>query len=108
MTTDPSNLLRMLEPAVRPGPASGVAPRRASAAPFEVKPFEQLLQEARQEPVAAEKVQGTSADNKPGPLDALADFGHIQNASLRQQLQDIHAAARGSHIESPQRLSPPE
>lgn len=108
MTTDPSNLLRLLEPAVRPGPAAGVAPRRASAAPFEGKPFEQLLQEARQESTSAEKVADTSADNMPGPLDALADFGHIQNASLRQQLQDARAAARGSLTESPQRLSPPE
>ena len=45
MTIDPTQLLRQLEPAVRPVYAS--APLHAGRAPFEGKTFDQLLAEAR-------------------------------------------------------------
>lgn len=75
----------MLEPAVRPGGVSRVAPDRAGSAPFEARPFEQLLQEAQQQtdPGSVEDAKSPAAQ----PLDALADFTRIENASVRQQLE---------------------
>ena len=77
-----AQLLRMLEPAVRPGNLP--APARVPTLPVEQRDFESLLQEAAAagEAGAAESVTEVAA----GPLAALADVGRIENPSLRELL----------------------
>lgn len=91
MSTDPTQLLRMLEPAVRPGGTSQVAPDRASPAPFEDRPFDQLLQEAQKQ--ATQEDEAGSSRPTTSPLVELADITRIENASLRQQLETARNAA---------------
>jgi len=97
LSTDPTNLLRMLEPAVRPdgrsAKVSGAAQQGAESAPFEARPFDQLLQEAKQGgPIEAAAADSSTA-TPPRALASLGDMTHIENASLRQQLE---ARANGS------------
>ena len=79
------DLLRMLEPAVRPigTPARPVQP----TAPIEQRPFDQLLAEAQRtqgDPAAdIDNVEPPSAS----PLAALSGVSHIENGSLRTVLQ---------------------
>jgi hypothetical protein len=81
----------MLEPAVRPGGASQVAPDRAGPAPFESRPFDQLLQEAKTK--AAPPDENPEAEPPATrPLAELADITRIENASLRQQLESARNA----------------
>lgn len=100
MSTDPSILLRLLEPAVRPdggkftqgtgGPAPG-------AQPFEQTPFEKLLKDARGPAETAQLAdnaasnagregQGTGIEKQADPLAKLGDMDRIENAALRQAL----------------------
>ena len=97
MSTDPVNLLKMLEPAVRPGGAAPTATRGAAPVPFEARSFEQLLQEAKpaDTPAPASAPGPGPHNNAPPvppappnhPLRGLADISRIENASLRQQLE---------------------
>lgn len=82
---DEVNLLRMLEPAVRPTDAARRAVRPAT--PIERQSFEQLLAQARQ----TQPDDGTSpaeqAVDRRRPmmlLDRLADAGHVQNPGARR------------------------
>ncbi|MEM9414068.1 MAG: hypothetical protein AAGA29_01150 [Planctomycetota bacterium] len=108
MSADPASLLRMLEPAVRPGGVAGVAPRRAGDAPFEAKPFEQLLQEARVQSASAQEAEGASPAKFPNPLADLAGIARVENASLREQLEKARATAPQLLSESPESPSTPE
>ena len=113
MSTDPTILLRMLEPAVRPvGPAvggsAGIAPGRAGDAPFEKKPFDQLLLEAREQQPKDELKTSDTPAHRPNPLAPLGDFARIENASLREQLEQTRATAQQLLSDSPERPSPPE
>ena len=93
------DLLRMLEPAVRPGglPAGTQKPR----VPIEARSFDTLLEEARHmnESDSASQETGVSqaAGNpaKPGQaglMGRLAQFGGIENGSLRHLLEDPTAS----------------
>ena len=78
------DLLKMLEPAVRPvGPAPT---RSAGTAPLETRSFESLLEEA-QAAAAPETAQGVDASAEPkgkkvDPLAALGGLDRIENESL--------------------------
>jgi hypothetical protein len=81
------DLLRLLEPAVRPGGLPGVA--KAPVPPIEERSFEALLEEARQDPASAEG-QAPAADEstapsvpKAMPLAPLGQIDRIENRSLR-------------------------
>jgi len=80
-------LLRMLEPAVRPGQVPSAA--RPVSQPIESRPFDQLLDEA-QEITSAEPIDPEVAGNvevTTQPTRDLLPLGRvelIENASLRQ------------------------
>jgi len=97
LSTDPTNLLRMLEPAVRPdgrsARVSSTAQRGAESAPFEAQSFDQLLLEAKQGKPAEQVDDDTRAATSSRALASLADMTHIENASLRQQLEALANAA---------------
>jgi hypothetical protein len=86
------NLLRLLEPAVRPGGLSGAS--RAPAEPIEQRSFESLLDEARSielpgagaaEPDLLEGSPEEPPAKKPaGLIGQLAQFDRIDNPSLRR------------------------
>ena len=106
-----ANLLRLLEPTVRPvGPSdpgkAGPAGKAATAAggvgqaPFEHQDFETLLASTRQNLAdpgtqSAEAPSETPDPNQSaGPLDLLADIGRIENPGLREMI------ARHAHTTS--------
>lgn len=88
-----SDLLRMLEPAVRPGGLT--ASPRPTSRPIEDKDFESLL---------AEATAGRTAESQPPPQDqpargpdplrSLAGTDRIENASLRQLVAGAATPAR--------------
>jgi hypothetical protein len=92
MGAGPADLLRMLEPAVRPvGPGRCTTPRQ----PVESQSFESLLQEAKQTDAEAGPADAdTNADaavksdspRGPGPLSELSRLDAIENSALRQLL----------------------
>ncbi len=91
--TQSGDLLRLLEPAVRPvspvKPAAGPTGAPAGELPFEAQDFDSLLASAQQadlSPDAAEPAAEAAQAKQPGPLDALADFGRIENPGLRELL----------------------
>ncbi|MEM1109910.1 MAG: hypothetical protein AAGH99_14595 [Planctomycetota bacterium] len=89
-----ADLLRLLEPTVRPvspvKPTSAPAKGAAGELPFEAQDFDTLLASAREgtlTPDASAEPQNTGDQpQSPGPLDALADFGRIENPGLRELL----------------------
>lgn len=98
MTASSSQLLKMLEPALRPvaAPAAAEGVLRPS---FENTSFEMLLQEARAletgpidqagalgDPHHAAEAQGVGPASTAGPLAALATIDRIENAALRRLL----------------------
>ena len=92
--TQGADLLRLLEPAVRPvspvKPVAHAPGAKSGELPFEAQGFDSLLASAREvrgltaptDDPAAEATQAKS----PGPLDALADLGRIENPGLRELL----------------------
>jgi len=82
--TQGTDLLRMLEPAVRPGnvPASQAQVRQ----PIEGRSFESLLDEAQQmdgsEPADTNAGEKASPPKGAGPLGGLSQVDRIENASL--------------------------
>ncbi|MCX5661144.1 MAG: hypothetical protein NTW19_15770 [Planctomycetota bacterium] len=93
--SDGASLLRMLEPAVRPGGSTG--PTAKPSTPFESRPFESLLEEAQS--LAAKSAPGmgpgtgkeAGADVNPeaglkpaghAPLQQLAQLDRIENPAL--------------------------
>lgn len=89
-----SLLLRMLEPAVRPGNLPGPGQARTPVAPVEQQDFESLLAQAKVTEVD-ERVNDTgsvtklsmSADKvQPNPLASFGGLGGVENESLRQLL----------------------
>ncbi|XAL99035.1 hypothetical protein OT109_15795 [Phycisphaeraceae bacterium D3-23] len=108
MSADPASLLRMLEPAIRPTGAAGIAPRRAAPAPFESKPFDQLLHEARVQSGEAKQADAAGQVKTPDPLADLAGIARVENASLREQLEKARAAAPHLLSVSPENPSTPE
>lgn len=92
--TQSADLLRLLEPAVRPvspvKPMSGAAGVAEGELPFESQDFDSLLASARDgvqtQREELEASPHATAAKPPGPLDALADFGRIENSGLRELL----------------------
>lgn len=86
-----ADLLRMLEPAVRPAKATpcAAAPRQP-VAPIEARSFDSLLQEARQMNVdEADNIDaagGAKAPVQAGPLGVLVGVDAIENDALRRLL----------------------
>jgi len=102
LSTDPSILLRLLEPAVRPdgGKIGGASNRPApGATPFEQTPFEQLLKDAQGpvDPARSSEERAASAGEETekrfaDPLAKLVDVDRIENAALRQALAQARSA----------------
>ncbi|MEM6853566.1 MAG: hypothetical protein AAF593_04070 [Planctomycetota bacterium] len=93
--TQGTDLLRLLEPTVRPvspvKPAAGTAGVKSGELPFEAQDFESLLSSVRETQDSGlprdEGPNDANTQNRPpGPLDALADFGRIENPGLRELL----------------------
>ena len=83
----PADLLRLLEPAVRPV-AQPPRPAPIAAAPFESQTFENLLSEARFSLDPADPAPGDepAAERPPDPLAVLADLSRVENPGLREML----------------------
>ncbi len=77
-----SELLRMLEPAVRPVALPGAGAPRPQNQPFEARPFEALLREAGVN-ADADASAPEPAPSGPDPLAALNGIQAVGNASLR-------------------------
>lgn len=91
MTVDPTKLLQMLEPTVRPG-ASGVGGGAQQARPaFEDRSFQDLLSEASKQMAPA----GETAPQAADPLAALGGLGRVENAALRSVLEQAGRAGDG-------------
>ena len=83
------DLLRLLEPVVRPGGVPGRT--RPPTRPIEDRSFEDLLAEARGPSAAAGAEAGSPGPGEDGPGEAahagpmarLSDVGRIENAVLR-------------------------
>jgi len=93
MSTDVSILLKMLEPAVRPGglgSATGASPAKTPDAPFEAQPFEQLLRSAKTESARTPPAEQAEAAKPAVPsataLAPLSDLGRVENADVRRLL----------------------
>lgn len=86
---DSGQLLRMLEPAVRPVPApegGGASPGRA---PIEQQSFEALLAEATAatEPGGDDAASASDRPARGNLLGPLSQVGAIENASLRALIE---------------------
>lgn len=87
MTSPGHILLKMLEPAVRPGQV-GSPSARPTPLPMEQQSFESLLasrmtpQGVLDEP--GDVATGDETTRQAGPLGPLAGMGQIENASLRE------------------------
>lgn len=104
MSSDPSILLRLLEPAVRPdrgGSASAPVKPGPGGLPFEQTAFEQLLKSARQPANPAQSADGAASMDPAAdagakvfsdPLAQLAQFNRIDNVHLRDALAAHHPA----------------
>lgn len=76
----------MLEPAVRPGAASGGSTQPAGKPAFENSTFQQLLEGANQaQPGETQTLD--DVQNSSRALDALGGLGRIENAALRRVLE---------------------
>ncbi|MBI1336386.1 MAG: hypothetical protein GC164_05430 [Phycisphaera sp.] len=83
-----SELLKMLEPIVRPGQAVGRAPGSSEAAsPIETRSFDSLLEEAGMREDLGTDTSVTSQANQPEithkTVEMLESLNHIENASVR-------------------------
>ena len=79
-TPDSANLLRLLEPAVRPQGATG--PATTGKPEFERQSFEQLLADAR----SAQQPDESNQVDRPPATRLIDALGRVENASLRALL----------------------
>lgn len=97
--SDPTNFLRLLEPAVRPDGVAGRAPGAPPPqAPLEGQDFASLLNQARgtgaNQPAVADAAQQSTQDTNVSPRpNPLAQLNDIQNASLLELRRHQHATA---------------
>lgn len=102
MSDSSAKLLRMLEPAVRPGPASSrpsPAKPDASGQPFEGKSFDELLREVGSSPAPTHDHAAADAPNpegEPKRTDPLAPLRNVENASLARLLGEQHGPPNDS------------
>ena len=84
------DLLKMLEPTVRPGGLQGPTKAGGAQGPIETRSFESLLNEATggdsQDTGTGNDgaVQGVTGSKKADPLQALSQLGQIENPALRR------------------------
>jgi len=95
------DLLRMLEPAVRPVAQPGS--RASQAQPFESQSFESLLSDAAGVSEAKQADPSGAGRSQPNPLASLQGLGAITNVSLRQMMQSspsisAHLASDGKSV----------
>lgn len=94
MTVDPSRLLQMLEPTVRPGSPSATSGLQQGKPAFENRPFDELLTEAKANATDIKE----AANTKPAqvdPLGALGGLGQVENAALREVLAKSYGTETG-------------
>jgi len=103
MGVDGHMLLKMLEPAIRPGPMGGSD--RPARLPVEQQSFEELLSQRMTPVIEADDTDASAADGKAasaskgsGPLGQLARVDQIENASLRDLIAR-HADERAMNQE---------
>lgn len=84
----------MLEPAVRPGPATRGGAQQG-AVPFEAKSFDQLLSQASQS-TGDQPAQGAQAAQAADPLQGLSGMDQVENAQLRRVLAQARTSGAGS------------
>lgn len=95
MTVDPTRLLQMLEPTVRPGTSSPVGGAQQGKPAFENRSFDDLLTEAKVSKTG-ETQAGEAKPVQSDPLASLGGIGLIENAGLREVLAKAHGADQGS------------
>lgn len=94
MTVDPSRLLQMLEPTVRPGSSTSVGGPQQGKPAFENRSFDELLSEAKSSTTEQSQV-GETKPTETNPLSALAGLGQVENAALRNVLAQAREAEPG-------------
>lgn len=94
MTVDPTRLLQMLEPTVRPGNASAIGGAQQGKPAFENRSFDDLLSEAKTSGVNASQASETKPA-ETNPLLSLSGFGQVENAALRNVLAQARGAETG-------------
>ena len=93
-------LLRMLEPAVRPGGIPG--PARTGSEPIESRSFDSLLEEAKAAATSGESLEKANTPPTADPLKSLAGVDLIDNAALLRLIGSRNdAAASGNTSRSP-------
>ena len=91
MTTDPTRMLQLLEPAVRPGAAMPGTQSPQGKAPFESRSFQDLLKDVSKDSGESKDQQAT-AQKESNPLAGLGGLGQIENVALRRVLSDAQQA----------------
>lgn len=94
MTVDPTRLLQMLEPTVRPGNATATGGAQQAKPAFEDRSFDDLLSEAKMTTASGAQT-GEAKPAEASPLLALAGLGQVENAALRNVLAQAHEAKSG-------------
>ena len=91
MSSNGMDLLRMLEPTVRPTGAGPTSRRGGGVPPIEDRDFEQMLEDVQ----SAAEVGGEEAKEPPtaDPLAPLTGPGTIECASLRTLIAGLQDAA---------------
>lgn len=92
-------------------PLAGAA-GKAGELPFEAQGFDSLLAAAREggppQDLAVGQTDETNSPRPPGPLDALADFGRIDNPSLRELLAQQRSPAVSNATAEQHQPQPPQ
>jgi len=91
LTTDPTRMLQLLEPAVRPGTAGQGSGVSKGKTPFESRSFQDLLNDVSRE------TSDASGKDAPPPQESnllarLGGLGQVENAALRRVLTQGHPA----------------
>lgn len=98
-------LLRMLEPAVRPGQSGSAPASESHRQPIEQRSFESLLQDVQTlaqqgEPMLSaepDEAAGGAGKSQVNLLSPLSDLDAISNASLRELITRHHGAGTADH-----------
>lgn len=96
MSVDPTRLLQLLEPAVRPGNPSATGGIQQGKPAFEDRSFDDLLSEAKTTATTTTQ-EGEAKPAQSAQLFALGGLGQIENVALRNVLAQSHGL--GSEID---------
>ena len=95
MSVDPTRLLQLLEPAVRPGNPSATGGIQQGKPAFEDRSFDDLLSEAKTtatQTATSTTQAGEAEPTPPAQFFALGGLGQIENAALRNVLAQSHGS----------------